>query len=87
MKIIKSLEESGLLIKAIAETVENEIKEQKEGFLGMLAAILGASILGKILSVRGVLRVRGVVMQLFEREKELLELVKNRIFNAASSFN
>ena len=75
------------MIKGIAETVENEIKKQKEGFLGMLPAILGASILWKILSGRGVLRVRGVVMQLFEREKELLELVKNRIFNAASSFN
>ena len=38
MKIVKSLEESGLLIKGISETVENEVKEQKGGFLGTLAA-------------------------------------------------
>ena len=36
MKIIKSLEEAGLLIKGVSETIENEAKEQKGGFLGML---------------------------------------------------
>ena len=36
MKIVKSLEESGFLIKGISETTKNEVKEQKEGFLGML---------------------------------------------------
>ena len=35
MKIIKSLEESGLLIKSVSETIKNETKEQKGGFLGM----------------------------------------------------
>ena len=29
MKIIRSLEESGLLIKGVNETVKNEVKEQK----------------------------------------------------------
>ena len=38
MKIIKLLEESGLLINDVSETVENEVKEQKGGFLSMLAA-------------------------------------------------
>ena len=33
MKIVKSLEESGLLIKGIRETIKNEAKEQKGGFL------------------------------------------------------
>ena len=36
MKIVKSLEECGLLIKGISEAIKHETKEQKEGFLGML---------------------------------------------------
>ena len=36
MKIVKSLEESGLLIKGISETIKNKAKEQKGGFLSML---------------------------------------------------
>ena len=36
MKIVKSLEESGLLIKGVSENIKNEAKEQKRGFLGML---------------------------------------------------
>ena len=43
MKILKSLEESGLLIKSVSETIKNEAKEQKGGFLGMLLGTLGAS--------------------------------------------
>ena len=33
MKIVKSLEKSGLLIKGVNETIKNKAKEQKEGFL------------------------------------------------------
>ena len=36
MKIVKSLEQSGLLIKGISETIYNETKEQNDGFLPML---------------------------------------------------
>ena len=32
MKTVKSLEESGLLIKGVSETIKNEAKEQKEDF-------------------------------------------------------
>ena len=32
-KIVKSLKKSGLLIKTISETIKNETKEQKGGFL------------------------------------------------------
>ena len=46
MKIIKSLEESALLIKGVNETIKNKTKEQKRGFLGMLLDALGASLLG-----------------------------------------
>ena len=33
MKIVKSLTESGLLIKGVSETIQNEAKEQEAGFL------------------------------------------------------
>ena len=39
IKIVKSREESGLLVKGISETIKNETKEQKEGFLSMLLKI------------------------------------------------
>ena len=57
MKIVKSLEESGLLIKGISETIKNEAKEQKGGFLSILLGTLAASILGNALAGKGVLRV------------------------------
>ena len=48
IKIVKSLEGSGLLLKGDSETVQNEAKELKEGFLSMLLGTLGASLLGNI---------------------------------------
>ena len=54
-KIIKSYEESGLLID-VSETVENEVKKQRIWFFGMLAATLGASLLGNMLARKGVAR-------------------------------
>ena len=57
MKIVKSLEESGLLIKGVSETIKNEAKEQKGGFLPMLLGTLAASILGNALAGKGVIRV------------------------------
>ena len=53
MKIIKSLEGSGLLIKGVSETIKNEAKQQKEGFLSMLLGTLGASLLGNLSTGRG----------------------------------
>ena len=50
MKLVKSLEESGLVIKGFGETFENEEKEQKGGFLGMLLGTVGASLLGNLLT-------------------------------------
>ena len=57
MKIVKSLEESGLLIKGISETIKNEAKEQKGGFLSILLGTLAASTLGNALAGKGILRV------------------------------
>ena len=50
MKLVKSFGESGLLIKGVSETIKNEAKEQKGGFLGMLLSTLGASLLGNLLT-------------------------------------
>ena len=54
IKIVKSLEDSGLLLKGVTETVQNEIKEQKDGFLSMLLGTLGTSLLGNLLTGKGV---------------------------------
>ena len=56
MKIVKCLEESGLLKKGIRETIKNETKEQKVGFLGMFLETLGASLLGNLLIGKGKIR-------------------------------
>ena len=56
IKMVKSLEDSGLLLEGVIETVQNEAKEQKGGFLSMLLGILGASLLGNILSGKGINR-------------------------------
>ena len=50
LKIVKSLEDSGVLLKGVSETIQNEVKEQREGLLSMLLGTLGASLLGDILS-------------------------------------
>ena len=56
MKIIKSLEESGLLIKGISQKMKNVAKEQDRGFLGMLLGTLGASLLGNLSTGKGTVR-------------------------------
>ena len=56
MKIVKSLEEFGLLIQDVSETNKNEAKEQKGGFLGMLLGTLGASLLRNLLTGKGTIR-------------------------------
>ena len=53
MKTIKSLEESGLLIKGVSETIKNKANEQKGGFLGMLLGTLDPSLLGNLLTDKG----------------------------------
>ena len=54
-KIVKSLEESGLLIKGVSETIQNEAKEKKEGFLSMLLDAVDASLLGHLLTGKAAL--------------------------------
>ena len=54
IKIVKSLEDSGLLLKGVTESVQNEEKEQKGWFLTALLGKLGASLLGNLLAGKGV---------------------------------
>ena len=50
LKIVKSLEDSNVLLKGVSETIQHDAKEQRGGFLSMLLGTLGASLLGDILS-------------------------------------
>ena len=52
MKIIKALENSGILLKGVSKTIKNETKEQRGGFLSMSLGTLGASLLGNLLPGR-----------------------------------
>ena len=57
MKIIEPLENSGVLLKGVSKTIENETKEQREGFLSMLLGTLGTSLLGNLLTGgKGIMR-------------------------------
>ena len=48
MEIVKYLGIAGVLIKGDSEAIQNEAKEQKDGFLSMLSGTLGATLLGKL---------------------------------------
>ena len=63
IKIIEALENSGILLKGISKTIENETKEERGGFLSMLLGTLGASLLGNLLTGgKGMMRaVDGIV--------------------------
>ena len=56
IKIIKELENSDILLKEVSKTIENAIKEQSRGFLSMLLGTLGASLLGSLLTGKGITR-------------------------------
>ena len=84
LKIVKSLEDSGILLKGVSKTIKNEAKEQKGGFLGTLLGTLGASLLENMLAGKG----------FKEQEKELLKLSMDRkslhlkfFFDSITSFN
>ena len=50
MRIIEVLENSGILLKGVSKTIENETKDQRGGLLSMLLGTLGAILLGKLLT-------------------------------------
>ena len=62
IKIIEALENSGILLKGVTKTIENETKEQRGGFLSMLLGTLGASLLGNLLTGKRMMRAgKGIV--------------------------
>ena len=64
MKIIKALEKSGISLDGVGKTIENEVKEQKGGFLNMLLGTLGASLLGNLLAGgKGIMRAGEGIMR------------------------
>ena len=53
VKLVKSLEDIGLLLEGVRKAIQNKTKEQKGGFLSMLLRTLAASLLGNILAGKG----------------------------------
>ena len=79
IKIIKELENSDILLKGVSKTIENEIKEQRGGFLSMLLGTLGASLLGNLLTGKGITRAvegKGIVRAGEGSEKKTTKFVK-----------
>ena len=60
MTIVQALEDSNILLKGVTKTIKNETKEQKGGFLSMLLGTLGASLLGNLLTGKGIVRAGSV---------------------------
>ena len=83
MKIIKALENSGILLKGVSKTIKNETKVQRGGFLSMLLGTLGVSLLGNLLSGgKGIIRAGEGIVSAGEGSK------KNPKFTVTfSSFN
>ena len=77
IKIVKSLEDSGLLLKGVTETVQNEAKEQKRGFLSMLLGTLGENLLGNMLADKGMDRVGEVIIRAGYGSERFLTKKKN----------
>ena len=57
MKIVQALEDWNILLKGVTKTIKDETKEQKGGFLSMLLGTLGASLVGNLLTGKGIERV------------------------------
>ena len=56
MKIVQALEDSNILLKGVTKTIKDETKEQKGGFLSTLLGTLGTSLLGNLLTGKGIVR-------------------------------
>ena len=85
MKIVEALEDSNILLKGVSETIKNETKEKKVGFLSMLLGTLGASLLGNMLAGKG------IVSASYENKQEK-SIVRagygnKKYFNSTSSFS
>ena len=83
MKVVKSLEDSGLLLKGISETIQNEAKEQRGGFLSMFLGTLGLRLLGNMVADKGINRAGDETIRAGYGSKRSV----NENFDFTSSFN
>ena len=56
IKIVKTLEDFGLMLKGVSGIIQNEAKEQNGGFIGMLLGTLGTSLLGNMFTGKVIIR-------------------------------
>ena len=70
MKIIEVLENSGILLKGVNKSIENETKEQRGGFLSMLLETLRASLLCNLLTGKGIMRAGDGIVRAGEGSKK-----------------
>ena len=85
MKIIKTLENSGILLKGLSKTIKNETKEQRGGSSSMLLGTLGASLLGNLLTGgKGIMRAGDGIVRAGSRSKKKK---KSKFTVTFSSFN
>ena len=83
IKIIKALENSGILLKGVSKTIKTETKEQRGGFLSMLLGTLGASLLGNLLTGgKGIMRAGDGIVRAGSGSKK-----KTKFTVTFSSFN
>ena len=70
MKIIEALENSSISLKGVSKTIENETKEQRGGFLSMVLVTLGASLLGNLLTGKGIMTAGDGIVRTGSRSKK-----------------
>ena len=70
MKIVKSLEEAGLLIKEVGETIKNEAKERKYKYFDILLDTSGASLL---VNNDSVATLAALELSIFQKNEQFLE--------------
>ena len=81
IEIVKSLEDSGLLLKGVSKTIQNEVKKQNGGFLSVLLVTLRPSLLGNMLAIEVTTEIeQEVVLKVKD-----LELTKDLLLNTAPS--
>ena len=81
IKIVKSLEDSSVLLKGVTETIRNEAKEQRGEFLSTLLGTVGASLLGNMFTGKGI---NGVAKRFISGGYGSKTRTFNRTFNTTS---
>ena len=90
MKIIRSLEESDLLIKGVSKKIWKEAKNKEVVFPGMLLGTLGTSLSGNILAGKGAIRagertIPANICWSWRRLENALKTCLEDVFNTSSA--